>query len=147
MLSDVKKTLLLLAAAGMLAVGSNLLRPDPLPWLGRPEVRTLAQVSDLERLKPQPWAWVDARDAGAFAAGHVAGAVHLPARRKFQHVGRIFELLAPQGPIVVYGEGARETAGFLVDNGYAAEQIYIFAAGWEGLRTLAAVPKAKGEQP
>jgi rhodanese-related sulfurtransferase len=92
---------------------------------------------------------VDAREAEEYAAGHIAGAVHLsyndalaePEKaRRLNHGGR---------PIVVYCSSAtchlaKDLAGFLVESGL--RRVLVYEGGWADW-SAAGLPSARGEAP
>ncbi|GAA5192864.1 thiosulfate sulfurtransferase GlpE [Ferrimonas gelatinilytica] len=72
---------------------------------------------------------VDIRDASAFAAGHIPGAVHL-------HNGNLAEFVLNaefEEPLVVvcyHGISSQGAAGYLAEQGF--EQVYSLDGGFEG---------------
>lgn len=135
---------LLIIAAGVIAIGVNLLRPDGIPFVG--DGSEQARFSDaagaslvigLEeagRLFRQEAAlFVDARPQSQFAQGHIRGALNLP----WQEVDRYFmetaERLEGSRTIITYCDGdncdlSHELALFLKDMGF--ENVRVLVNGW-----------------
>ena len=71
----------------------------------------LVHVADAARLCAERNVLIaDARPAGDYAAGHVAGAVHLPCSASGQVAGAALQLVAGAGTILVYGGTTEEAA-------------------------------------
>ncbi|GAA4894585.1 thiosulfate sulfurtransferase GlpE [Ferrimonas pelagia] len=87
----------------------------------------LAQFSELQQRNDLQI--VDIRDANAYAAGHIPGAVHL-------HNGNLAEFILNaefDDPLVVccyHGISSQGAAGYLVEQGF--EQVYSLDGGYEG---------------
>lgn len=113
---------LLLALAGAAAgLGAGALRPGGLQLQpaahaaaceAPPGAKTaLVQVADAARLCAERNVLIaDARPAADYAAGHVAGAVHLPCSASGQVAGAALQLVAGAGTILVYGATTEEAA-------------------------------------
>ena len=77
--------------------------------------------------------FVDARDAAAFAAGHIEGAVSLPASEAEAQSGLFRQRVPFSKPVVVYCNGydchdSAELGGELANWGYGT--VYIFEGGY-----------------
>ncbi len=158
-MTERKKILVLIAAAGVAAVLVNFFRANGLSWLADPEtpasqenmLGTSMELDELLRcLNRGSAVLVDARNAEEFACGRLAGAVNLPAGRKIEHLGRIFEMLPPDEVIIIYGEenypkDSWDLAGFLIENGFKPENLSVFEPGWEKLKLHQDIPLAKGQ--
>jgi len=157
-MTDRTKILILITAASAAAFLVNCFRADSLPWIGNPETPvsresnpgTSIELNELLKYLNRGSVFlVDARNTGAFAFSHLAGAVNLPAGRKIEHLDRIFEMLPPDELIIIYGEeypsqDSWELAEFLVKNGFKPENLRIFEPGWERLKHQHAIPMAGG---
>jgi rhodanese-related sulfurtransferase len=135
---------LLIIAAGVIAIGVNLLRPDGIPFGG--DRSKQARFSDAAgaslvigpeeagRLFRQEAAlFVDARPQSQFAQGHIRGALNLP----WQEVDRYFmetaDRLEGSMTIITYCDGdncdlSHELALFLKDMGF--ENVRVLVNGW-----------------
>lgn len=136
----------LTAAGGFLGVGVNAVRAGGLE-LARPVLAGAGDVAasceapgalpvaevDLTTaisLRAQGAVFVDARPAGAFADGHVEGALHLPARGDAPDAAAIVERLARAPAVVVYdADGAcaqaRHLASWLRDRGISSPRVLL----------------------
>lgn len=154
-----------LALAGsLLGVGLNEFRPHPVRWSGTnvpviadirealapiPGVaRELPDAELLEIRRRDACQVVDARSAVEYAAGHLAGAVWLPAEAlDASAVERTFRYLVPSRPTIIYCDrntcpsGSR-VARFLIQQGFT--RLTIVPGGW---RRLSALPLAKEDGP
>ena len=92
---------------------------------------------------------VDTRKPEAFAEGHLAMAINVPSTEKELYLDRIFELIPPEGLIIIYCEGgdceaSNEVFEFLVSNGFQIQNLRIFQPGWEVLGSLSDLPITDG---
>jgi rhodanese-related sulfurtransferase len=155
--ADVRRAVWLLAAATLLAVLVNGVRWDGLEWLGGPEpgldTRKTTAVAQLSARQMEGYCEhgravvVDAREAGAFAAGPVAGAVNIPANHQTELLARIFSLVPADQTVIIYCQDpecglSRSLAEFLVQNGYSPKRLRLYLPGWDSLRKLPRIPKA-----
>lgn len=133
------QVLLLLGLAVVWGLGGNALRSDPLPFRGEIGPPPAPEAgSDLPSITPYAArsAWdagaffVDVRDGAAYAHGHVAGAVSLPAG---EFDARYFDVVAgldSEIPLVVYGAGpdsfeVRRVAQELRDRGHLGVDLVV----------------------
>jgi rhodanese-related sulfurtransferase len=77
--------------------------------------------------------FIDAREPGPFAAGHIAGALNLPWEGYEEHLA-VLEILPQEGTIVTYCDGGEcelsvQLADFLAQQGF--QQVRVFFGGWE----------------
>jgi len=107
---------LCLLAAG-LAYGSNLLRPDPLPlWtdyfqkkiadtralgLGTVSIAEAARLYDTKG-----YLFIDAREPGEFAAGHLPGARNIPFETVYSGLDSVLDYIPKRQALVVYCSNA-----------------------------------------
>jgi rhodanese-related sulfurtransferase len=146
---DFGQLALLVAAASLAAVLANGLRPQSLSWRAIVPAYEADFITSAELLRtPGTIMYVDTRAPGAFAAGHVAGAVNISADSGQAEFSRVFEWLSPRDFIVIYCDaddcrGNRDVAAFLMQNGYDRRRVRIFQPGWQGLRALAQIPKTE----
>jgi rhodanese-related sulfurtransferase len=92
---------------------------------------------------------VDAREAEEYAAGHIAGAVHLSYNDALAEPEKAKRLSHGGRPIVVYCSSAtchlaRDLAGFLVESGQ--RRVLVYEGGWKDW-SAAGYPTARGEAP
>jgi len=145
------RALMIILVSSVAAVLCNVVRPDPLAWMIDPqksmnpsENPDLAQqiaiglVELRDHLLNGTATLVDARKPEEFASGHLAGAINIPSTQLQESLDRVFEMVPPQGLIIIYCEGgdcasSHEVFEFLVENGFAVENLRIFLPGWEVL--------------
>lgn len=92
--------------------------------------------------------FVDARDAAAFAAGHIKGAVSLPVGEFAAGLPRFVARVKPDAALVVYCNGydchdSRDLGARLLRAGYRT--VYVFEGGFPEWRD-AGHPTAEGNQ-
>ncbi len=154
------QVLVLVTVSCGVAALTNAVRPDRLAWVIDPETsvnpgenpQLAEQVAvTLEELREHlllgTAALVDARKPEEYAAGHLATAINIPSTEKEQYLDVMFEMLPPEGLIIIYCEGgdcesSNEVFQFLVDNGYRIENLRMYRPGWEVLGELDDVPIA-----
>lgn len=119
----------------------NAFRPAPLPYLLPGSVLEIESgvravfIREAYRLfEAGEYVFVDARDEAEFRAGHIEGALSLPAE-SFAALYPELQIWAAGQPLLVYGGSenllaADELARALRQQG--EEQVLIFAAGFEG---------------
>jgi len=147
-----------------LAAVTNAVRPDRLAWVIDPDTsidpgenpglaeRVAISLEELrEHLMLGTAAFVDARKPEEYAEGHLATAINIPSTQKEQSLDVIFEMLPPEGLIIIYCEGGEcESSNvvfkFLVDNGYPIENLKIYLPGWEVLGQLDDLPIVDGTE-
>lgn len=156
----------ILAAATLMAVLANIVRPSPLPWIidpaksvnpgENPELNLKSAITleeALDAYRQGTALFVDARKAEEFEQGHLAGSIHIPASEKDLYLDRIFEHLPFGMTIVIYCEGGEcESSNivyeFLVGNGFSTDDLRIFHPGWEILGAEASgLPIEQGGMP
>jgi rhodanese-related sulfurtransferase len=137
---EILAILLIGAGAGVLL---NALRPDPLPYaLPGTVLETECGVRavfirEAHRLfEAGDYVFVDAREDGEFRAGHIEGALSLPAEQ-FRALYPELQVWAAGQPLLIYGASenllaADELARSLREEG--EPKLLIFAAGFEGWR-------------
>lgn len=147
--SLVRSAALIMLAAVLAAVVFNFLRPEPLPWSWRPgglpgggaaagavEITDAGALADLLAGGAPP-VLLDARDRRLHAAGHIPGALSLPALELETDPGLLAGTLGEVGrdaPLVAYcSEELCPLAGLLAralaGAGYA--RIYLFSPGFD----------------
>lgn len=111
--SIVWEILVLLAVSIIVAAGVNMLRPDPLPWLGDFAEKEYeeAAAKGLEPMTPgeaaaflgaDDYLFIDARTPEEFAAGHVSGAVSLPSEAIFGDMDAATKDIPKDATLIVY---------------------------------------------
>lgn len=154
------QVVVLVTVSSAMAVLTNAVRPNRLDWIVDPETsvnpgensaladRVAIGLEELqEHLTLGTAAMVDTRKSEEYAAGHVATAVNIPSTEKEQYLDRVFEMLPPDGLIIIYCEGgdcesSREVFEFLVHSGFSIENLRIYDPGWEVLGALDDLPIA-----
>lgn len=151
------ETLIICISAITLALLINGLRTHSLPLLsaanlseattGDQMVRQISIETAEAEFNQNRALFADARPAADFAAGHIAGAVNLPASAPDQWMGRIFESADPEQPLITYCAGPECTLGkqlarTLTEAGY--EKVFYLVDGW-GQWTSRNLPIEKGE--
>lgn len=144
------QALVLAAAAGLFGLVVNAARPDGLP-LGRPVLAASGQAGatcgapagaaaeiDLaaaRALHEAGAAFVDARPAGAYAEGHVPGALHLPSRGDAPDADQVIAQLRRAQAVVVYDGGASCALARHLGERLAAEglgDVRVMLGGFDG---------------
>lgn len=150
------RCLALAAAALLCAAGMNALRPKPLPWQAdwsahieeraRKAGIGLASVHQVRAaISAGAALLVDAREAGRFRAGRIAGAVSLPLATARERLMAAPVADDPDRPMIVYCGGldcedALELALLLRRFGY--RQVSLFAGGWAEWRAAGGATEA-----
>lgn len=145
-----RTAVLVLAAAVLLALGVNALRPDGLKLFGSPG-KTTPKVSavSLDELRRHldlgTAVLVDVRGPKDYASGHVTGALNIPAVPRGAFLSRVFEWLSPDELIILYCQSprcnySRDLAEVLLNNGFSAERLRIFEGGWRELQGAPGIP-------
>ena len=134
---------ILCAAAIIIALISNGVRSDRLPLLSNAasdasnvadeDVRPIAIETAIAKFEQGDALFADARPAADYAAGHIAGAVNLPAMDSDQWLGRLFNSADPEQTIIAYCSGpncilGKQLARTLGEAGFA--QVYYLVDGW-----------------
>jgi len=147
---------LLLVVSAALAFGTNAVRAKPLPL--RTDARVLALEIDMPVISAAEAAlafevgdriFLDAREADVFREGHIGGAFSLVPGEFDERYGVIGAFLAPETPIVVYGDEGRPSdietvARRLADAGHANVSLLLDGfGGWE----KAGAPVEAGDDP
>lgn len=158
------RIIVLLAVSSAAAVLTNAIRQDGLPWVIDPKTSvnpgenpSLAEqisvaIEELrDHLNNMTATFVDARKPEEFTEAHLATAVNIPSTEKEQYIDRMFEMLPPDGLIIIYCEGggcesSSEVFEFLVSNGFGIENLRIFQPGWEILGSLPDLPITVGTE-
>ena len=132
------QVLVLVGVAAGLAFLTNVMRSEGIDWAGRDPERF--RHADVEFLSVEAAAplhsvattlFLDARSTAEFAAGHVFGAVSLPADATDSTYEELRDFLAPDMDLVVYAGdtmSAVRVAKFLNDRGLKAR---VLEGGWE----------------
>jgi len=139
---------------------ANAARPSPLPWVldfkssvvDNAALAATFEVSYDElagHLKQFSAAFIDARSAELFAAGHLEGAYNVPSDQMESFAGVIFQNVSPAQLIIVYCDGgnceaSHKVVEFLNASGFRNTRI--FKQGWEMLGP-SDLPKATGSEP
>ena len=111
--SIIWEILALLTVSIIVAAGVNLMRPDPLPWLGDFTEKKYeeAAAKGLEPMTPgeaaaflgaDGYLFIDARTPEEFAAGHVAGAKNLPFEAIFGDMDAATKDTPKDATLIVY---------------------------------------------
>lgn len=134
------QVLVLVGVAAALGMVTNALRSEGIHWGGDPERFRHADVEFLGvdaagPLHSQPTTmFLDARSGAEFAAGHVFGAVSLPADAVDTAYEELRDFLTPDMDLVVYAGdmmSAVRAAKFLNERGLRAR---VLDGGWEAWR-------------
>jgi len=161
--SDSQAATVLLGAAAIVAVAiclgvlANHLSPHGVPLFAseeslRPRVPAVVTYVGLDearaRLGEPGVIFLDARPAGAFAEGHVRGALSLPADSFAEAHGALQDKLRAAVLLVCYCEDmmcedAARLTELLSDAGY--RNVALMFEGWEGWRA-AGYPSSSGEE-
>jgi len=152
------QVLVLVVVFSGLAILTNAVRPDRLAWVIDPQAslnpgenpQLAEQVSiTLEELREYLLSgtatFIDARKPEEFVAAHLAMAVNIPSSEKEQYLDQVFEMVPPDGLIIIYCEGgecesSNEVFEFLADNGFSIENLRMYRPGWEVLGEAADLP-------
>lgn len=138
------QSLCIVLIAGLTGLGINRFRPEPLPlvqdWSAQARLsvdngESLAlDVSGAERYHQDRAAvFIDARDPGQYAQGHIDGALNLPWHQVEEQFMEVAPLLDPEGLIITYCDGetcnlSHDLAFFLREMGF---KVKVFTPGWE----------------
>jgi len=163
------QTFVLLLAASGAAVFANAVRSKPLPWVldrqtsndlnVNQELKKQAYLSEEDFLRhvqaPGSVNFVDARNEDEYVAGHVAGAINIPAPKKEeqQHVNDIMTMLSPGQLTIIYCDGGNCEASNTVYEyllgfpNFTKENVRVFEKGWEFIGKRTDVPIHQGPQP
>lgn len=147
------QALVLAAAMGLFGLVVNAARPDGLP-LDRPVLAASGasggatcgapagaaveiDLAAARALHEAGAAFVDSRPAGAYAEGHVPGAVHLPSRGECPDADAVIAQLRTAATVVVYDDGescalARHLGERLVADGVGDVRVMLGGfSGWQ----------------
>ena len=132
------QVVVLVAVSVALGMASNALRPQGIDWSGRdperfrhPDVEFLDVETAASLHAVSTTLFLDARAPEAFAAGHVFGAVSLPADNQETAYEELRDFLGPEMTFVVYSDDsmlAVRVAKFLNARGFKAQ---VLEGGWE----------------
>ena len=126
-----------------LALLSNALRKDGLPLFdaggainstdAEPGVQHIGVEAAIVRFNQGDALFADARAAADFSAGHIAGAVNLPALQPDQWMDHFFSNVDPQQTVITYCAGpdctlGKQLARTLTEAGF--EQVFYMVDGW-----------------
>lgn len=141
-----KKTLsqaLLLVLLGTgLGLAANQLSPRGLPLIAPP--KAAPAQGEFIALEQANLLWqgggalfLDAREPGDFAAGHIGNALNLPAQSFAQHYGNVAPLLTPEAALVLYCDGqecdlSHRLATSLRQQGHT--NVHLLHNGWTAWR-------------
>ncbi len=150
--------LLLLVLSALAGAGANLLRPDPLPFLGDPAAQAAKEISakGLGPMTPVKAAafldangvfFLDARTPEEYAAGHVKGAKNLPYEAIFGDLAAAAKDYPKDAILIVYcGDPAcgksEELAEALKASGFP--NVAVIPEGMEGWKAMN-LPTEAGE--
>lgn len=149
--------LIICMAAITLALLTNGLRTDSLAYFSvektvestsaDQQARQISIEAAIANFKQNSAIFADARPAADFIAGHIAGAVNLPASASEQWLGRLFASADPQQTLITYCAGpkcslGKQLAQTLTEAGF--EQTYYLVDGW-GQWTSRNLPIETGE--
>ena len=136
-----------------LGLGANLISPHGIPVERRPVAVAPENFVPLEQAA-QLWRqggalFLDAREPGDFAAGHIGNAVNLPVQSFAEHFGEVAPMLTPEAVLVVYCDGPEcdlsgQLARRLREQGQ--KQVQILFNGWTAWRA-AGLPVTMGGRP
>lgn len=146
----VRTAVLVLAASVLAALGVNALRPEGLQLFGptgttTPAVRSLDLAELRRHLSLGTAVLVDVRSPKDYAAGHVTGALNIPAAPQGAYLSRVLEWLSPDELVILYCQSptcgySRDLAEVLLGHGFLAERIRIFEGGWQELESAPGIP-------
>jgi rhodanese-related sulfurtransferase len=149
--------LIISVVAVAMALLTNGLRTNRLPLLSAAgpaqatavdqDVRQISIDTAEAKFNQNTALFADARPAADFAAGHIAGAVNLPAAASEQWLGRLFASTDPEQTLITYCAGpkcnlGKQLARILTEAGF--EQVFYLVDGW-GQWTSRDLPIEKGE--
>lgn len=151
------EALVICLAAAALGLIVNGLRPDGLPLFPREAPRSIAvdpqnprQIpieEAIARFKQGDALFADARSPADYAAGHIAGAVNLPAQTPDAWMPRVFAEVPPDRTVITYCSGSRcilseKLAEILAEAGF--ENVFHLEDGWTRW-TERGLPTEKGD--
>lgn len=156
------KILALLLISSVLGVLTNTFRADGLSWILdtekslnpglNPQLAARVEIS-LDELREHLFAgtasFVDARRVESFEKGHLATAINIPAHDRTLYLDRVYQMLPPEGLIIIYCDGenceeSNDVFEFLVESGYQIENMRIFSPGWIVLEEQSDLPISDG---
>jgi rhodanese-related sulfurtransferase len=150
--SIAQAVILLVTASALALIGNAIssrglpLRTPPPKSAGQPE---LISLEDAKKLWSNGSAFfLDAREPGQYAAGHVPGAFNLPALRFERHFDEVAPVLSLESEIVVYCDGiecdlSHRVGGRLKELGFT--KVRILSNGWSVWRQ-AGLPSSSAAQ-
>ncbi|MEW6238132.1 MAG: rhodanese-like domain-containing protein [Candidatus Omnitrophota bacterium] len=133
------QSFILIAIGAIIGAAVNALSSQPIPWIRPPKsMEEKWPAADaqtvLQHIQDGSAILIDARDANEFEAGHLPGAVNIPAsefRKSFQEFA---DNLPRDIPLIVYCQGgecdqSHEVIQQLADLGF--EKLLLFPGGWQ----------------
>ena len=157
MKKNLPQALIICIAAVALALLTNSLRSNGLPLFDaggsahstetNPGVRQIEFEAAVVRFNQGDALFADARSDADFSAGHIAGAVNLPALQPERWLEKFLPKVDPQQTVITYCAGAdctlgKQLAQTLAEAGF--EQVFYLMDGW-GQWTSRNLPIEKGE--
>lgn len=154
-----KQGLLIVLIAAAVSLAVNHFRPDGLPLAGGPPPKTALDDSKNQGEPPvsieearalflaHAAVFIDARPAADYRAGHIEGALNLPADRLEQALPAVVSKVQPDSVVIAYCDGvhcllSREVASQLSARGYS--HVTVLANGWTLWRE-SRLPIGKGQ--
>ena len=144
----------LLLAAGLLGAAANLVSPRRIPWQGdwAHHVETAASKAGMPLvtlaetraiIEQGTHILFDARSLASYSAGHLPGAMSLPADAMEQQFPQFTGVLDADSPILVYCSGVEcdeslRLGTFLREQGFT--NVVLFVGGYAAWSTEATIP-------
>ena len=148
----VQRALIIVIGGAALGLAVNLVSPRRIPFITPPKATIKpSETIPLEQAK-KLWGaafFLDARAPADYAAGHISGALNLPAEEFDAHYPQVATLLTPESVIVCYCDGtecdlSKQLSESLHQRGFT--NVHILVSGWTSWHG-AGYPTSTGEQP
>jgi rhodanese-related sulfurtransferase len=136
-----RRAFLLLLLALVPAVFTGWLHPRKPVWNEAFDPIPVVTVAKLPALPAAPALWIDAREADAFARGHVPGALNLNETHWETGLPAVIDAWSPERRVIVYcdGGGCQASRGVArrLRRELALTRIVILGDGWAALAPAA----------
>ena len=139
-----RRAFLLVLLALVPAVLTGWLHPHRPDWKEAWNPVPSVTLEELRAMPDSPTLWIDAREPGDYAEGHLPGAFNLSETAWEANLPAVIDAWTPELRVVVYCDGggchaSRATATRLRRE-IGATHIYILKDGWASLASLKAAP-------
>jgi rhodanese-related sulfurtransferase len=150
---SVKRAFWIVLTGAALGIAGNAVSPRKIPYITPPKTQPLpGELISLAEAETALYAgamFLDARSPADYRAGHIAGALNLPAGDFQRSFPKIAGSLAPETLVVVYCDGeicelSHDVAGKLRQSGYS--NVRVLLNGWTVWRR-AGLPTHTGDEP